>query len=188
MTKLEQAISFAVTAHAGTKRKGKDRPYILHPLEVLTIVASLTEDEDILCAAVLHDTVEDTGVTLDEIEARFGARVRALVAAESEDKREGQKAEDTWRVRKTETIHHLETAEQEVLLICLGDKLANLREIARDYALLGDKLWQRFNQKDKKQHAWYYGEIARVLANRMEPNLALTEYQQLIEQAFKKEA
>ena len=60
MTKIERAIQYAVDAHAGSKRKGKDRPYILHPIEVMTIVAGLTEDEDVIAAAVLHDTVEDT--------------------------------------------------------------------------------------------------------------------------------
>ncbi len=75
MTKIESAVQYAVFAHAGTKRKGKDRPYILHPVETMTIVAGMTEDEDVIAAAVLHDAVEDTSVTPEDIEREFGERV-----------------------------------------------------------------------------------------------------------------
>ena len=184
MTKLEQAITFAVNAHEEQKRKGKERPYILHPLEVLAIVSALTEDEDVLCAAVLHDTVEDTSVKLDDIEEAFGPRVRALVAAESENKRKGQNAKDTWKIRKQETIDHLATAERAVQIICLGDKLANLREIARDYANDGKKFWNRFNQKDKNEHAWYYRSIDEILKKEFSGTDQLTEYERLIVSVF----
>ena len=93
---LEDAIKFAADAHAGVKRKGKNRAYILHPLEAMIIAASLTEDEEVLAAAVLHDTVEDTAVTKEQLEQTFGSRVANLVAAESENKREDTPAEETW--------------------------------------------------------------------------------------------
>ena len=88
MKLLDDAINFATKAHAGVCRKGKTRPYILHPLEAMNIASTLTEDEEVLAAAVLHDTVEDTDVTKADIRAAFGSRVADLVAAESEDKRE----------------------------------------------------------------------------------------------------
>ncbi len=100
MTKLEEAVLYAAVSHAGTRRKGESVPYILHPLEVMTIVGSITENEDVLSAAVLHDTVEDTSTTREDILRLFGARVAELVEAESENKREDQKAEDTWQIRK----------------------------------------------------------------------------------------
>lgn len=83
---IEKAIQFAVLAHSGTKRKGKARPYILHPVEVMTIVAGLTEDEEVMSAAVLHDVVEDTDIGPDVIRKEFGERVTQLVMAESENK------------------------------------------------------------------------------------------------------
>ena len=184
MTTIEKAILFAVNAHEGMTRKGKDRPYILHPVEVMTIVAGLTEDEAVIAAAVLHDTVEDTEVTREDIERAFGARIAALVAAESEDKREELPAEATWQIRKQETLAHLEKASRDVKLICLGDKLANIREIARDWAVLGDGLWQRFNQKDKAMHAWYYGSILRILEGEFGDVPAVTEYRALLRQVF----
>ena len=87
MTKLDHAIKFATDAHAGQKRKMTNTPYILHPLEAAAIVASITTDEDVICAAVLHDTVEDTDVKAETIRSEFGDRVAELVSAETENKR-----------------------------------------------------------------------------------------------------
>ena len=184
MTKLEDAIAFALNAHAGTKRKGKNRAYILHPLEVLTITAGLTENEDILAAAVLHDTVEDTDTAPEEIEKRFGPRVRTLVMAESEDKMPGLSPRDTWKKRKEETLRRLEKADRDMKLICLGDKLANLREMARDFRKSREALWTRFNQTDKNEHGWYYGSVFRILEREFGPIPAILEYRDLLEDVF----
>ena len=78
MTNFEEAICFAVAAHQGARRKGETTPYILHPMEAASICATVTSDQDVLTAAVLHDTVEDTDVTLAQIAERFGARVAQL--------------------------------------------------------------------------------------------------------------
>ena len=164
MNKIEKAIIFATRAHAGTCRKGKDKPYILHPISAMAIVKQFTTDEDVLAAAVLHDTVEDTHVTIERLEKEFGSRVAALVASVSENKRENLPSEATWKERKQETIDGLKQADYETKLLCLGDKLSNLREMYDDYAEIGDDLWKRFNQKDKRMHGWYYMEIYKILA------------------------
>ena len=83
---LDRAIIFAVKAHAGTERRGKGFPYIVHPMEAMEIVATMTPDQELLAAAALHDTVEDTDVTLEEIRENFGERVAMLVAHECEYK------------------------------------------------------------------------------------------------------
>ena len=184
MSKIEQAIKFAVDAHAGMKRKGKERPYILHPMEVMCIVADMSEDEDVIAAAVLHDAVEDTEVTAADIEREFGARVAALVMAESEDKMRSLPAEESWKLRKQATVEHLKTLGRDEKLICLGDKLANIREMSRDHALLGDKLWERFNQKDKREHAWYYKSILGVLEEEFGPAAPIREYRELLRNVF----
>ena len=183
---LEDAIKFAADAHAGVKRKGKNRAYILHPLEAMIIAASLTEDEEVLAAAVLHDTVEDTAVTKEQLEQTFGSRVANLVAAESENKREDTPAEETWELRKQETITHLRFASREAKLICLGDKLANLRELIRDDAQIGDALWKRFNQSDKRKHAWYYRSVFKILAEEFGQVPATEEYARLLDRLFGK--
>lgn len=181
---VEKAIIYAANAHGGIKRKGKNRPYILHPLEVLTIVAGLTDDEEVMAAAVLHDTIEDTDVQRQDIIDKFGERVAALVDAESENKREELPAEATWQIRKQETINHINSADRAVKLICLGDKLANIREMARDYAELGDTLWARFNQKEKKLHGWYYSSIFHILEQEFAGTPAIAEYRELLRKVF----
>ena len=181
---IERAIAYAAAAHAGVTRKGKNRPYILHPIEAMTIVGSLTDDEEVLAAAVLHDTVEDTPVTLEDLVREFGEHVAELVGSESENKRPGQPAADTWKLRKQETIDHLKDSGRDVRLICLGDKLANLRELARDYAGLGDRLWERFNQKDKAMHGWYYRSIFEILVSEFGDVPALAEYKALLNQIW----
>jgi len=163
MNKVEKAVVFATRAHAGKCRKGKDKPYILHPIEAMAIVMQYTDDEDVLAAAVLHDTVEDTSVTVKRLEKEFGPRVAALVASVSEDKKTDRPAESTWKERKQETIDGLKRASYETKLLCLGDKLSNLREMTEDHEDIGDELWERFNQKDKRMHAWYYVEIYKIL-------------------------
>ena len=100
MTIFDEAIKLAVSAHSGQTRKTDSSPYILHPMEVASIVGSMTDDLDVLTAAVLHDAVEDTSVSVDEIAAKFGDRVAQLVDAETEDKQEGRSPEDTWKQRK----------------------------------------------------------------------------------------
>ncbi len=184
MKLLDDAIIFATKAHAGVARKGKTRPYILHPLEAMVIASTLTENEEVLAAAVLHDTVEDTDVTKANIEAAFGGRVADLVVAESEDKREHLPAESTWATRKKETIEALKTASRDIKLICLGDKLSNLRELSRDYADRGDALWERFNQKDKAMHCWYYTSLYEILRDEFGDVPAVREYGSLLEKVF----
>ena len=121
MTTIGKAIQFAVDAHGDTTRKGKTRLYILHPIQAMTIVASLTENEDVLAAAVLHDVVEDTSIKPGDLEREFGPRVKELVMAESEDKMRGIPSEASWEARKQATIDHLAGLERDALLICLGD-------------------------------------------------------------------
>ena len=161
---LDRAINFATGAHAGQFRKSTDIPYILHPLEAATIVGTMTTDEEIIAGAVLHDVVEDTDTNIAEIKDLFGERVANLVASESENKRENLAATSTWKIRKQETLEHLKSASLDVKMITLGDKLSNIRAINRDYNEIGDELWQRFNQKDKSEHHWYYQGIADCIA------------------------
>ena len=184
---VTRAVIFAALAHEGTVRKGTKLPYIVHPMEAAAITAGLTEDQEVIAAAVLHDTVEDTGASLKMIENQFGPRVAELVAAESENKREDQKAEDTWEVRKNETIEHLRhCTDRNVKILALADKLSNLRAIYRDYCAIGDKLWKRFNQNDPSKIGWYYGCFVDVCAE-LKGTTAYAEYEELIRKTFKKE-
>ena len=183
MSILDEAIIFAVNAHKGQFRKGTDIPYIVHPMEAAAIVATMSTDEEIIAGAVLHDVLEDTETTPEQIRAVFGNRVFSLVAVESENKREDLPAEDTWEIRKQETLQELAGASIEAKMIALGDKLSNIRAIHRDYIKLGDKLWERFNQKDKCKHQWYYSGIADGVAELSETP-AFQEYKKLVALTF----
>ena len=159
---LDRAVMFAVMKHSGQRRKGSDIPYITHVVEAMEIVSRMTEDEELRAAAVLHDTLEDTDTGKEELIRLFGQRVADLVAAESENKRPDQPEAETWLTRKQETIRHLSRASTEVRMLALGDKLSNIRAMHRDFQVLGEKLWERFNQKDPVMHGMYYGLLANI--------------------------
>lgn len=184
MSLLDEALNFAIRKHAGQTRKLANTPYILHPLEVVAIVGSMTDDEATLCASVLHDTVEDTDTTPEEIEKLFGKRVALLVMTETEHKRPDQPADQTWQVRKEETLIMLEhTKDISVKMMWLGDKLSNIRSFHREYLKRGDELWQNFNQKDPAVQAWYYRTIAHCLRE-LSDHEAYREYVRLVETVF----
>ena len=182
---LDRAIVFAVRAHAGTERRGKGFPYIVHPLEAVEIVATMTADQELLAAAALHDTVEDTDVTVEQLRAEFGDRIAALVASESDIVVEGASEEQSWHARKQAAIDRLARASHDAKIVALGDKLSNMRAIARDYAMQGDKLWNLFHAKDPKDHEWHYRGLADALRE-LQDTFAFQEFEQLINQVFKR--
>lgn len=158
---LDKAIIFAVNAHHNTERRGKGFPYIVHPLEVVEIVATITNDQELLAAAALHDTVEDTDVTIKQIQNEFGARVAQIVSAESDNTSENEPQD--WYSRKCKALDTLRNSSTDVKIVALADKLSNMRAIARDYQLKGDELWNIFHEKDKKMHEWRFRELAKAL-------------------------
>lgn len=185
-TLLDRAIVFAVRAHAGTERRGKGFPYIIHPMEAVEIVATMTRDQELLAAAALHDTVEDTDVTIEQIRAEFGDRIASLVASESDTVCEGVSEEDSWHARKQAAIDRLARASHDAKIVALGDKLSNMRAIARDYAVQGDALWNLFHVKDRKDHEWHYRGLAESLRE-LQDTFAYQEFEQLINQVFTQE-
>ncbi len=180
---LDRAIIYAVGAHAGTERRGKHFPYIVHPMEAMAVVATLTDDQELLAAAALHDVVEDTEITVEEIRAAFGDRIADLVAAESDDMEDGVSEEDSWRSRKQTAIDRLAKAPLDVKMVAMGDKLSNMRAIARDYAVRGDELWNLFHVKDRASHEWHYRGLADSL-RALSGTPAFTEFEQLIDDVF----
>lgn len=149
---LEKAIHFATSKHAGQLRKGTTIPYIVHPLETMNILRAMNADTNLLIAGLLHDTVEDTDATAEEIAEIFGTDVAALVNGHSEDKSK------TWEERKTHAIKELAEASRRMKMLVMADKVSNLRSIAADYRAIGNELWKRFNAPVEKQ-AWYYSGI-----------------------------
>ena len=181
---ISKAMHFAVDAHKGERRKGDGEPLVLHAMEAASVVATLTKDENVIAASVLHDTVEDSDVTLDTIRAEFGSRVAELVAAETENKRRDIPADISWKIRKEEAIEVLKnTNDTAVKMIFLGDKLSNMRSFYNLKQRLGDKMWERFNQKSPEEHHWYYRTIAENLRD-FADTLAFKEYDGLVSLVF----
>ena len=176
---INKAREFATKAHEGQVRKGTNRPYIVHPIEVGDIVSSMTQDAEVISAALLHDTIEDCEhVSRMLLAEEFSERVANMVAQESEDKSK------TWMERKRATIEHIRNAPHEVKLICLADKLSNIRDIDRDYPVLGDELWNRFRMKDKDTIGWYYKGDRDSLEDTLNTLKPYEEYCMLIKKNF----
>lgn len=180
MTLLDRALYFAIEKHSGQIRRKTATPYILHPLEAAAIAGTMTSDESILAAAVLHDTIEDADVDPAEILQNFGPRVTELVLSETEDKHADRPPEETWRLRKEDSLAVLKTTKDPaVKIIWLSDKLSNVRSFYRDYLVRGDALWNNFHQKDPAVQAWYYRTIASYLSDLKEYD-AYSEYVRLV--------
>lgn len=184
---LDKAIIFAVKAHHNTERRGKGFPYIVHPMEAVEIVATITPDQELLAAAALHDTIEDTDVTVEDIRREFGDRIANLVHAESDQIGgvlfNGENEEETWHARKQAAIDRLAAAPHDAKIVAMGDKLSNMRAIARDYAVKGDALWNIFHVKDKASHEWHYRGLAASLSE-LSDTFAYQEFITLIDQVF----
>ena len=118
-TLLDKAIVFAVQAHKNTERRGKGFPYIVHPMEAVAIVATISPDQELLAAAALHDVVEDTDHTLEELRAEFGERVAGLVEQESDKFVPGCSEEDSWRDRKKAAIDRLADASRDAKIVAI---------------------------------------------------------------------
>ena len=182
---LDKAIVFAAKAHQGVERRGKGFPYIAHPLEAMAIVATMTNDQELLAAACLHDVLEDTDVTYEELKKEFGQRVADLVAAESDPVVENKSQEESWEQRKQFAIDRLAKAPRDVQMVAMGDKLSNMRAMYRDYRDIGEDLWLRFHVTDPKLHEWHYRGLANALS-KLNDTEAYKEFTYLVEKTFGK--
>ena len=182
--KLNEAIAFATRCHAGQMRKMANVPYILHPMEVAAIIGTMTADEDVMIAGLLHDTIEDCGADPMLIRETFGVRAAALVQSETEDRLSNRPAEETWQERKEESLLMLRhTKDRDVKILWMADKLSNIRSFYREYQKNGDKIWENLHQKDPAMQGWYYKTIAKYLEE-LKDTAAYQEYVKLVESIF----
>lgn len=162
--RLAKAYQYAADAHSGQCRKGTKIPYFTHIITTVNYCMELTDDIEVLQAAILHDTVEDTHVTLEDLRRDFGARVAGLVEADTEDKLRDRPAPETWEIRKQETILRLARMPYDAKLVMLADKTANAESLFKEWEQLGDAVWNKFNMKDKGKQEWYFRSVADCLA------------------------
>ncbi|NMH84193.1 HD domain-containing protein [Heyndrickxia coagulans] len=158
MEMVEKAIEFAAKAHEGQYRKASDLPYIVHPYAVAMMLLKEGCRKEVVAAALLHDTVEDTAVTNEEIKAEFGSDVARIVEACTEPPKNVR-----WEERKQHTIERLKTAEEEICMLICADKLHNLKTIHEELRKSGESVWHAFSRGKEKQE-WYYRKIAETIA------------------------
>jgi (p)ppGpp synthase/HD superfamily hydrolase len=172
-SRIHEALAVAARAHRTQLRKGTDVPYIVHPVQVSMILTAHGFDEDVVIAGLLHDTVEDTAMTLEDIAVRFGPGVAELVASVTEKKEEnGQRR--PWRVRKEETLRHLAGASPRLAALKAADALHNASATVEDVEQHGPTAWERFNA-GPADALWYYREIARLVRERLGATHSLAE-------------
>ncbi|MGJ5819101.1 HD domain-containing protein [Paludibaculum fermentans] len=155
------AIQFAAAAHSGQYRKGTNVPYLIHPMRAAATLLDAGCRETVAVAAMLHDTVEDCFVTYEQIEALFGAEVAELVRGASEPDKAA-----SWEHRKEHTIELLRSANEDLLMVAIADKIDNIRSIREDIALRGEDAWKRF-RRGREQQRWYYQSLAEVFEQRL---------------------
>ncbi len=151
-TKIQKAIKFAAKTHnqyQQQKRKGKEIPYITHPLTVGMILTLAKASEDVIVAGILHDTIEDSidekKVTTKMIKERFGNQVLKLVLSVTE-----QDKSLSWEKRKAEALEHIKHFSQEAVLVKSADVIGNVSELIDDYKRYGDNVFERFNSSKEK--------------------------------------
>ena len=172
--RIHNAIRFAIETHEVNqkqKRKGKDIPYITHPLTVGVILAFAGAEEDVVIAGILHDTIEDSTesnkVTRELLAKQFGEAVAGLVESVTEARKDLP-----WEVRKEEALAHIETFSRDSLLVKSADIISNMNEILDDYNQDGDALWGRFNASKAKTLDNKYRSITAILRRWPESPLA----------------
>jgi (p)ppGpp synthase/HD superfamily hydrolase len=158
-----RALAFALEKHAGQTRKGRDIPYVSHPVRVAGLVLEHGGDAAQVAIALLHDVIEDCGVGEAELEARFGGEVARSVCALS-DVLEGDTPDrkSPWRERKTRFVARLAGVDARARLVAACDKLDNLSAIVADLETEGLATLERFTGKPR-QIRWYYEEVSRAL-------------------------
>lgn len=154
---IDRALEYAARAHQGQVRKGTDIPYISHPYAVGLILQEARCKPEIVAAGILHDTLEDTAVTYDDLVRLFGQQVADIVLGCSEPDKSL-----SWEERKEHTVQYLKTAPQEVRMVACADKLHNVRSTLRAMEAEGEQVWKRF-KRGKKQQTWYYRQLIESL-------------------------
>lgn len=179
--KIEKAIQKSSLLHQGQLRKGQSFPYVSHLFSVAIILFEFTNDEDIIVAGILHDTLEDTNYTADELEKDFGLKIKEIVLGVSEEKtRDGIKID--WLERKQKYLERLKNDSFGSLMVCAADKIHNLMSLMNDYKIRGEEIWQNFNAVKEKK-IWYYGETLKTIREKLD-NPIIGEYEKIYNEAI----
>jgi (p)ppGpp synthase/HD superfamily hydrolase len=174
---LKKARRFAIAAHYSQRRAGSGRPFVVHPAEVARILFGYyPHDEELVVAGFLHDTVEDTPATIEEIAQLFGERVAGLVFSVT-DVEQG-----TWRKTRQVVLNKLENAEPDTLRLKIADGLSNSRSLLRECLIRGtDSRGRTSRATNPEDMYWYHAGICKVGERKIGAEPMVKQYRDLIE-------
>ncbi len=177
MEKLDYAILFATKAHDGQRRKTDNVDMIFHPFTVGMMLKSYGMSDDCVIAGILHDVVEDTKYTIEDIKNIFGENVSKIVKEVTENK------SLSWEERKKESIEKMKSASLEGKMVACADKINNLETLYDLYKEKGEKVWEAFNRPYEKQK-WYYTEMYNAITENAEYNELFERYNKILKNIF----
>ena len=178
MQRLDYAILFATKAHDGQRRKTDNVAMIFHPFTVGMLLQRTGMSEDTVIAGILHDVVEDTKYTIEDIENIFGKNVRNIVEEVTENKAL------EWKERKKEAIEKVRNASFEGKMVECADKINNLETLYDLIEEKGEKVWKSFN-KPYTEQKWYYTEMYNAVIENVEYNDFFKRYKNVLDKVFK---
>lgn len=170
--KIEQAIRKASLLHGDQKRKAEqDLPYVTHLFSVGALLSTYADREDVIIAGLLHDTLEDTPYTAEELEEEFGKKIRETVESVTEATHaEKQEIAFSWKERKLRYLENLKAGSAEALMVAAADKIHNLQTIIDDYNKFGPAIWKNFSVGVNEQ-LWFFGSVLDILEERLESDI-----------------
>jgi guanosine-3',5'-bis(diphosphate) 3'-pyrophosphohydrolase len=178
---VEKAIIFAAQAHEGQRRKAGNTPYIAHPIAVGWILNDQGCDEDVVTAGILHDTVEDSSVEMDDLEKTFGKHIASIVGYVTEPDKSA-----SWEIRKRGLLDSIKTAPVEAKYVYCADKLHNVQSMMEMYQTYGDDLWAMFSRGFEQQKWYAQTAVESLFANLDDRQLKpmFSELEQIVKEFF----
>ncbi|MCF6276415.1 MAG: HD domain-containing protein [Candidatus Magasanikbacteria bacterium] len=177
---IYNAIKKTTLLHEGQTRKDLEKtPYISHLVGVALILSQYTSDEDIIIAGLLHDTIEDTSYTPEDLERDFGKKIKDIVMGVTEDKNI-----KNWKERKQNYLDNLKTAPEESLLVATADKIHNMTSLSIDFRGLDEGVLKKFSS-NVQERIWFHEEVLKILENSTQ-NKIIEEYKKVFNKSKEK--
>lgn len=176
---VERATQVAVRAHKDQVRKTDNSPYVAHPLMVARMLDRAGYRDEVVAAAIVHDVLEDTDVTKEELTEQLGDEVVQIVLAVSEDK------SLPWEERKQLYVDTVAAASEDAAMVSLADKIHNMESLIAGHAKLGPDIWKSFS-RGKERKLWFEKLLLSKLSEKYQNEL-IEKYSELINVAEKLE-
>jgi myo-inositol-1(or 4)-monophosphatase len=188
-TIIEKAIRVATFYHRNQNRKYPGdfeiMPYICHPFAVAMILSNYTDNENIIVAGILHDIIEDTKYTQEQLEKDFGEKIKNIVMTVTETKYDEKGNKREWKIRKDEYINNVKNGGFEAMMVCAADKIHNFFSVINytDKEKYNEILIKSFNFLNLGDKFWFQGEILKILKEKLD-NPIVKQYEDIYQKAL----